>query len=64
MYELIQYGILTIICSFVVIQYSAPSVSWYVKVCAIITWILNFALALLVPEDTYFTLLYPKQQTH
>lgn len=53
MYELIQYGILTVICTFIVIRYSAPSVTFHVKFWAILTCVLNFALALLVPEDIY-----------
>ena len=63
MYELIQYSILTIICTYLVLKYSAPSVSWHIKFWSILTWILNFALALLVPEDTYLTLLYPNEHT-
>lgn len=63
MYELIQYGILTIICTYVVLRYAAPSVTWQIKFWSILTWILNFALALLVPEDTYWTLMYPDKST-
>lgn len=63
MYELIQYGVLTIISTSLVLVYAAPSVSWYVKITSILTWILNFGLALLVPEDTYWTLLRPNEKT-
>lgn len=63
MYELIQYGILTIICTYLVLRYAAPSVTWHVKFWSILTWVLNFALALLVPEDTYWTLMYPDKST-
>lgn len=63
MYELIQYGVLAIICTFLVLRYAAPSVSWHIKFWSILTWILNFALALLVPQDTYLSLLYPSMQT-
>ncbi len=63
MYELIQYGVLTVICTFLVLRFAAPSVSWHIKFWSILTWILNFGLALLVPEDTYWSLLYPKTPT-
>lgn len=63
MYEVIQYGTLTLICTFLVLRYSAPSVSWHIKFWSILTWVLNFGLAFLVPEDTYWTLLYPNVQT-
>lgn len=63
MYELIQYGILTAICTFFVVRYSAPSVTFYVKFWAVLTCVLNFALALLVPLDIYETMLHPNQNT-
>lgn len=59
MYELIQYSILIVVCTYVVLRYSAPSVSWPIKFWSILTWVLNFGLALLVPEDIYWTLLKP-----
>lgn len=58
MYELIQYGILTVISTYIVLRYAAPSVTFHVKFWSILTWVLNFALALLVPQDTYWTLLH------
>lgn len=56
MYELVQYGILTIISTYLILRYAAPSVSLHVKFWSILTWVLNFGLALLVPQDTYITL--------
>ena len=56
MYELIQYGALFLVCTYLVLTYSAPSVSNHVKFWSIVTWTLNFAMCLLVPEDVYLTL--------
>jgi intergrase/recombinase len=39
-----------------VVYYSGKDVSIYVKIWSVITWVLNFGLALLVPEDVYQTL--------
>jgi len=55
-YELIEYGLLITICVYLVNYYSSKQVSMHVKVWSVITWVLNFGLALLVPEDVYQTL--------
>jgi hypothetical protein len=55
-YWIVQYGVLTAICLYLVNYYSSREVSLHVKVWSVITWVLNFGLALLVPEDVYFTL--------
>lgn len=55
-YELIEYGLLIIICAYLVNYYSSKEVSTHVKVWSVITWVLNFGLALLVPEDVFQTL--------
>lgn len=52
----VSFIILLTVCCLLVQYYSAPSVSIYVKVCSALTWVLNFGLALLVPEDLYYTL--------
>ena len=56
MYEIVQYAILTSLCTYLVLTYSAPSVSFHVKFWSIVTWILNFGMGLLVPEDVYITM--------
>ena len=56
LYALIEYGILTVVCVYLVNYYSSKEVSMHVKVWSVITWVLNFGLALLVPEDVYQTL--------
>ena len=48
--------ILFLICCYLVQYFSAPSVSFQVKVTSVLTWVLNFGLVLLVPEDLYYTL--------
>lgn len=52
----ISFIVLLILCCFLVQYYSAPSVSIYVRVCSALTWVLNFGLVLLVPEDMYYTM--------
>jgi hypothetical protein len=56
LYELIEYGLLTAICIYLVNYYSGKDVSLHVKFWSVLTWVLNFGLALLVPEDVYQTL--------
>lgn len=56
LYELIEYGLLTAICIYLVDYYSGKDVSLHVKCWSVLTWVLNFGLALLVPEDVYQTL--------
>ncbi len=56
LYELLQYGLLTAVCVYLVNNYSSREVSLHVKFWSVITWVLNFGLALLVPEDVYQTL--------
>jgi hypothetical protein len=55
-YEIIQYGLLSLVCIYLVNYYSGKDVSIHVKIWSVITWVLNFGLALLVPEDVYQTL--------
>lgn len=50
------FAVLTLLCCWLVQWYAAPSVSCYVKVTSVATWVLNFGLVLLVPEDLYYTL--------
>jgi hypothetical protein len=52
----IKYGLVHMDLLLCVHYYSAPSVSFYVKITSVLTWVLNFGLALLVPEDLYYTL--------
>jgi hypothetical protein len=52
----ICFFVLLVMCCLLVHYYSAPSVSFYVKITSVLTWVLNFGLALLVPEDLYYTL--------
>lgn len=49
MYELVQYGALASLCTYIVLTYAAPSVSVHVKFWSILTWTLNFGMCLLVP---------------
>jgi hypothetical protein len=56
LYELLQYGLLTAVCVYLVNNYSSREVSLHVKFWSVLTWVLNFGLALLVPEDVYQTL--------
>lgn len=49
-------GILLLMCWYLVQYYSAPSVSFVVRITSVLTWVLNFGLALIVPEDLYYTL--------
>jgi hypothetical protein len=55
-YHIIQYTLLIIICTYLVNCYSGKTVSMHVKFWSIVTWTLNFAITLLVPEDVYETL--------
>lgn len=48
--------VLLLLCGWLVQTYAAPSVSFSVKITSILTWVLNFGLVLLVPEDLYYTL--------
>lgn len=63
MYYLLQYGILIAISSYLVLNYAASNVSWHIKIWSIFTWVLNFSLALLVPEDVYITILNPPEDS-
>jgi hypothetical protein len=56
LYELVQYGLLSAVCIYLVNYYSGKDVSLHVKFWSVVTWVLNFGLALLVPEDIYQTL--------
>ena len=56
LYSLLQYGLLAAICLYLVNYYASKEVSTHVKIWSVITWTLNFSLALLVPEDVYQTL--------
>ena len=56
MYFIIEYALLFLLSSTIIFIYSAPSVTLTVKFWSILTWVLNFAIALLVPEDIYLTL--------
>lgn len=51
------FCLLTIYCIYLVHYYASKDVSWHVRLWSIITWVLNFGLALLVPEDVYITLI-------
>ncbi len=53
---LVVYLILTALCIYLVNYYASKDVSMHVKVWSVITWVLNFGLALLVPEDVFLTL--------
>jgi hypothetical protein len=55
-YLLVQYCLLTAVCGYLVIYFASKEVSLHVKVWSLITWVLNFGLALLVPEDVYQSL--------
>ena len=57
LYSLIQYAFLVVVCVYLVNYYASKDVSMHVKVWSVVTWVLNFGLALLVPEDVYQTLL-------
>ena len=56
LYHIIQYTLLLIICIYLVNYYSGKNVSFHLKLWSVITWVLNFAIALLVPQDVYLTL--------
>jgi hypothetical protein len=66
LYELVQYGLLSAVCLYLVNYYSAKDVSLHVKFWSVVTWVLNFGLAMLVPEDVFQTLKGQKdaQVTH
>ena len=55
-YSFLLYCLLTLLCVYLVDYYASKEVSPYVKVWSVITWVLNFGLAFLVPEDVYETL--------
>lgn len=59
MYYLIQYGAVFAVSSYLVLTYASPTVSYHIKFWSTVTWILNFSLAFLVPEDVYLTILNP-----
>ena len=50
------FVVLLILCCWLVQWFAAPEVSFYVKITSVLTWVLNFGLVLLVPEDLYYTL--------
>jgi hypothetical protein len=52
-YHIIQYSLLIIICAYLVNYYAAKTVSKHIKFWSIVTWVFNFAITLLVPEDVY-----------
>lgn len=56
LYFLLQYGILVMVCLYLINYYASKEVSMHVKVWSVITWTLNFGLALLVPQDVFQTL--------
>jgi hypothetical protein len=60
-YHIVQYSLLLIICTYLVNHYAAKSVSFHIKFWSVITWTLNFAITLLVPQDVYQTL-NPKEK--
>ena len=45
-----------LICVYLVNYYASRDVSFRIKLWSVITWVLNFGLALLVPDDVYATL--------
>lgn len=56
MLMILIFCLLTGLCLYLVNYYAGKEVSFHVKVWSVITWVLNFGLALLVPEDVYLTL--------
>jgi hypothetical protein len=56
--------ILLLMCWYLVQFYSAPSVSLIVRVTSVLTWVLNFGLALIVPEDLYYILNHFEDPRH
>lgn len=61
MMMILIFCILTMFCVYLVNYYANKEVSLHVKVWSVITWVLNFGLALLVPEDVFVTL---NKETH
>ena len=57
MYFILEYALLFLVSYCLVITYASPTVSIHIKFWSVLTWTLNFAIALLVPEDIYLTLL-------
>ena len=53
---LIEFIALTSICAYLIHYYSGPSVSIHIKFWSLLTWVMNFGMALLVPIDLYQTL--------
>ena len=56
MYFLIEYALLIIVCLCLLSYYAAKDVSLHIRVWSLITWVLNFGLALLIPQDVFLTL--------
>lgn len=50
------FCLLTALCLYLVNYYASKEVSLHVKFWSVITWVLTFGLALLVPEDVFLTL--------
>ena len=63
LYWLVQYTLLTAVCLYLLHYFASRDVSLSVKITSLITWILNFGLALLVPEDIFLTLQRSQGQT-
>ena len=62
MYFLIEYALLIIVCLCLLSYYAAKDVSLHIRVWSLITWVLNFGLALLIPQDVFLTLQNDREQ--
>ena len=56
MYFVVEYGLLVMICLYLLLHYASKEVSIHIRIWSLITWVLNFGLALLIPQDVYLTL--------
>lgn len=57
MYYVVEYVVLALVCWWIVNKYAHQTVSKEVRFWSIFTWVLNFGLVLLVPEDIYLSTL-------
>ena len=53
---LVEFLALALLCAYLIHYYSGPSVSIHIKIWSLLTWVMNFGMALLVPVDLYETL--------
>ena len=50
----IQSAVLVLYLSYVIYSYSAKDVPFYVKLMALISWLLSFSLIIILPLEIYF----------